>query len=288
MLRVPMGSDDIEKAAKTGQQIAADAQAAEEAARAVQEAGSPEAAAAAAQRVAGTAGAAVQHAGAAGQAAQQAGQAALGELCSGYWPPLYAWARRRGLDGEAAQELVQDFFAALLGGDSLRSFDHGRGRFRSWLLAALQHHDARRREHERAAKRGGGAPVVVLDAELAERVHAGLGGVELTAEQAYERAWARAVLDRVEVRLRSDYAARGAEAELDALAPVVLRGASTPYASVATALGRTEGAIKVAAHRLRKRYGELLRVEVADTVASPGEVEDELRSLIRASQSNPL
>jgi RNA polymerase sigma factor (sigma-70 family) len=216
-----------------------------------------------------------------------AARAALGELCAGYWPPLYAWARRRGHSSEAAEELIQDFFAALLTGDSLLGFDRERGRFRAWLLGALRHHESRGRERERAGKRGGGTPLVAFDAELAERTHARLGSTELTAEQAYERAWARALLDRVEAQLRADYVARGASAELDALAPVVLHDADARYAVIAAALGRSEGAIKVAAHRLRKRYGELLRAEVADTVASPEQVEDELRTLIGAVRSNP-
>ncbi|MBC8073124.1 MAG: sigma-70 family RNA polymerase sigma factor, partial [Deltaproteobacteria bacterium] len=104
-----------------------------------------------------------------------AARAALEELCAGYWPPLYAWARRRGHSSETAEELIQDFFAALLGGDSLLGFDRERGRFRSWLLGALRHHESRGRERERAGKRGGGAALVAFDAELAERVHAGLG-----------------------------------------------------------------------------------------------------------------
>jgi len=213
-----------------------------------------------------------------------AARTALAELCSGYWPPLYAWARRRGHDPDAAQELIQSFFAALLGGDSLQGFDRERGRFRSWLLGALRHHDARIREREQAIRRGGEATLVPFDAELAERVHAQAGSAELSPEQAYERAWALGVLARVEAKLRADYLARGAAAELDALAPVILHDADVRYVEIATALGRSEGAIKVAAHRLRKRYGELLRAEVGDTVASPEEVEPELRALIAAVQ----
>jgi DNA-directed RNA polymerase specialized sigma24 family protein len=207
---------------------------------------------------------------------------ALSELCKSYWPPLYAWARRRGHTPGSAEELIQDFFAALLTGDSLLGFDRDRGRFRGWLLGALRHHESRGRERERAGKRGGGVALVPFDAELAERVHGSLAAEELTAEQAYERAWARSVLDRVEVKLRADYLARGAQAELDALAPVVLHDRDARYAVIAAALGKSEGAVKVAAHRLRKRYGELLRAEVADTVDSPDEVEDELRALIAA------
>ena len=210
-----------------------------------------------------------------------AARVALGELCGGYWPPLYAWARRRGHDPDAASELIQDFFAALLDGDSLQGFDRERGRFRSWLLGALRHHESHGRARERAAKRGGAAIVIPFDAELAERVHGSVAS-EPSPEQAYERAWALGVLARVEARLRDDYRRRDAEAELDALAPVILHEADVRYAAIAAALGRSEGAIKVAAHRLRKRWAELLRAEVADTVAAPGEVEPELRALIAA------
>lgn len=211
----------------------------------------------------------------------QAARTALGELCRGYWPPLYAWARRRGHEPDAATELVQDFFAALLGGESLQTFDRERGRFRSWLLGALRHHESHGRERERAAKRGGTAIVIPFDAELAERVHGTVASAP-SPEQAYERAWALGVLARVEARLRDDYRRRGAEPELDALAPTILHDADVRYAAIAERLGKSEGAIKVAAHRLRKRWGELLRAEVADTVASPEDVEPELRALIAA------
>jgi RNA polymerase sigma-70 factor (ECF subfamily) len=212
---------------------------------------------------------------------ESAARTALAELCRGYWPPLYAWSRRRGHDPDAAAELVQGFFAVLLGGESLQGFDRERGRFRSWLLGALRHHESRGRERERAAKRGGEAIVISFDPELAERVHGSVAEAA-SPEQAYERAWALGVLARVEARLRADYRGRGAEVELDALAPVILHDADVRYAAIAERLGKSEGAIKVAAHRLRRRWGELLRAEVADTVAAPEDVEPELRALIAA------
>ncbi|HET6584728.1 MAG TPA: sigma factor, partial [Nannocystaceae bacterium] len=197
-------------------------------------------------------------------------------------PPLYAFARRRGATPDDAAELIQDFFAALLEGDAFAGFDRGRGRFRSWLLGALRHHDAKRFEAAHAVKRGGRVEIVRLDPAIAERELASIGGDELAPEAAYERAWALGVLRRAEDRLRSEYATRRADAEFAALAPILLHDDDTPYARLGQRLGKSEGAIKVAVHRLRKRFGDLLRREVGETVADPREVDAELRELISA------
>lgn len=207
---------------------------------------------------------------------------ALAELCGTYWPPLYAFARRRGSTPDDAAELVQDFFAALLEGEAFAGFDRGRGRFRGWLLGALRNHDAKRRDAAATLKRGGRATIVDFDTVTAERELASFGAQELDAEAAYERAWALGVLRRTEARLGEEYAARRASEEFAALAPILLGDDDTPYAQIAARLGRSEGAVKVAVHRLRKRYGELLRREVAETVADPREVDAELRALISA------
>ena len=209
-------------------------------------------------------------------------RAALAELCRSYWPPLYAFVRRGGASTDDAAELVQDFFAALLDGDPIAGFDPQRGRFRSWLLGALRHHELKRLDRARAGKRGAGILVVDFDARVAEHAVASLGETDLSPEQAYERAWAIGLLQRTQTRLRQEYEARGAAAEFDALAPVLSRDDALPYARIAEQLGKKAGAVKVAAHRLRKRYGDLLRAEVAETVADPSEVDAELRTLIEA------
>lgn len=212
----------------------------------------------------------------------QDARTALAELCERYWPPLYAFARRRGASADEAAELVQDFFAALLEGDGFAGFDLDRGRFRSWLLGALRHHAATRRDAAAAIKRGGRVTIVAFDVDHAERELAALGDRGLDAEAAFERAWALGVLRRTEARLAREYEARRAGAEFAALSPLLLGDDATPYSVIAARLSRSEGAIKVAVHRLRKRYGELLRREVAETLLDRKDVESELRALIDA------
>ena len=209
-------------------------------------------------------------------------RAALTQLCASYWPPLYAFARRGGAPADEAAELIQDFFAALLGANGFAGYDGDRGRFRSWLLGALRHHAAKGRDARATHKRGGRVAFVAFDATLAEREWAALGEAPLDAEAAYHHAWAMGVLHRTRQRLAQEYEARGADAEFAALAPVLFDDEPTPYATIGARLSRSEGAIKVAAHRLRKRYGELLRREVAQTVLDPKDVETELRALIEA------
>jgi RNA polymerase sigma factor (sigma-70 family) len=207
-------------------------------------------------------------------------QAALDRLCRAYWYPLYAFIRRQGRGPEEAQDLTQEFFAHLLESGSFSRADPRKGRFRSFLLGALKHFLVNEWQHEHRLKRGGGYAFFSMDdidpdtglaTELAD---------ELTPEMAYERRWAEAVLVQVLVRLRAEFAAGGQAARFEAL-KVFLPAGQEPasYAEVAAQLGLSEAALKSAIYRLRQRYGELIRAEIANTVASPAEVEDELRHL---------
>jgi len=213
---------------------------------------------------------------------------ALADLCRAYWYPLYALIRRRSRDGHEAQDLTQGFFARLLEKDFLDDVDPARGRFRAFLLAAVKHFLANEWDKDQAAKRGGGHRIVTLDAPsfdwdsgesrfLMEPSH------ELTAERLFERQWALALLDRVLNRLRDEHADAGKIAQFETLQPFLStdRDAAN-YAGAAMKLNMTEAAVRVAAHRLRKRYRTLLRDEIAHTVATPEEVEDELRYLFTA------
>lgn len=213
------------------------------------------------------------------RAATTAGRAALGELCERYRLPLVIFARRRVGDPDEARELVQDFFADLLGRGGFATVEHGRGRFRSYLLGAFCHHVARTYQRERADKRGRGR-TVSLDDEVVARAAQAVAD-DADPERAYAKAWALAVVARVEDVLAQQYAARGQAAGFAALRPH-LRGEGPPYAETARLLGTSEAALKVAVHRLRQRFGQVLRAEVVDTLADPGDLEAEIRTLIAA------
>jgi RNA polymerase sigma factor (sigma-70 family) len=220
---------------------------------------------------------------AAGKDQSPQAQEALSRLCETYWYPLYAFVRRQGRNPHDAQDLTQEFFARLLRSHFFVAADPKRGRFRSFLLASLKHFLMHEWEKDRAQKRGGGRSLVRFDAQAGETRY-GVEPVEpLTAEAIFERRWALTLLDRVLERLGADYAVSGRAALFDALKPALTgEKALAGYADLAARLGMSEGALKVAVHRLRQRYGELLREEIAHTVASPGEVEGELRHLLSA------
>jgi RNA polymerase sigma-70 factor (ECF subfamily) len=213
---------------------------------------------------------------------------ALADLCRAYWYPLYALIRRRSRDSHEAQDLTQEFFARLLEKDFLCDVSPTRGRFRAFLLAAVKHFLANERDKLKAAKRGGGRHIVSLNAQqfdwesgesrfLTEPAH------QMTPEHLFERQWAIALLDRVLARLKDEHAEAGKLALFEALQPFLSVDRETAnYADAARQLSRSESSIRVAAHRLRKRYRELLRDEIANTVASTEDVEDELRHLFTA------
>lgn len=216
---------------------------------------------------------------------------ALERLCASYWYPLYAYARRRGLAHHAAQDLVQSFFARLFEKEELALADPARGRFRSFLLAALSSFLANERDAARALKRGGDRARVSIDDAEAERRWSAELAVDAAPERAFERQWAREVLARALAALEAEWT-RAGRAELHArLRPLLLEGADASgaalpdgasRAAIARDLSMTENAVRIALHRLRKRYGELVRLEVADTVSDPADVEAELGALFEA------
>ena len=210
-------------------------------------------------------------------------RAALEQLCQTYWYPIYAYVRRHGHAPHDAQDLTQAFFARLLERNALGAADRERGRFRSFLLATLKNFLRDEWDKLRAQKRGGGQAVISLDAGDAESRYALEPADTLTADRIFERRWAMLLLDRALERLRAEHEATGKRAQFEAL-KASLAGAreSQPYSELAAKLGLSEGAVKVAVHRLRQRYREVIRTEIAETVASEAEVEAELKHLMAA------
>ncbi|HET6249078.1 MAG TPA: RNA polymerase sigma factor [Tepidisphaeraceae bacterium] len=206
---------------------------------------------------------------------------ALQRLCTIYWYPLYAFVRRQRHNPQDAQDLTQEFFARLLEKQWLAGVDRSKGRFRSFLLAAMKHFLANEWDHARAQKRGGGKIPISLDTMTAESRYALEPAALDTPERVFERRWALTLLDQVLTRLRGEFAAAGKIHVFEELKSS-LTGGSAPYSEIAAKLEMSEGAVKVAVHRLRARYRDLVRAEVAQTVDSDGEIEDELRSLMAA------
>jgi RNA polymerase sigma factor (sigma-70 family) len=207
-------------------------------------------------------------------------QAALEKLCRAYWYPLYAYARRRGHSVEDAQDLTQEFFARVLERNWLARADQAKGRFRTFLLTAMERFLANEWDRVRALKRGGGVRNIPIQLDTAETRYGVEPADTHTPEQAFEYRWALALLDEVVSQLETEFRAREQADLFAALKPCLVGDrASQPYAELAVKLGMEEGAVKVAVHRLRQRYRELLRAEIANTVASPGEVDAEMRHL---------
>ena len=208
---------------------------------------------------------------------------AIAELCERYWEPLYAFARRTGQMPEDAEDAVQGFFADLLERSAFQRVDRAKGKFRSFLLASFKNFLSHERERQRAEKRGGGTALVHLDAHDAEERYALERSDNLSPDKLYDRRWARVLLDRAQARLSEQYASSGQSKLFDRLRPVLgASRAQVDYATMTAELGMTEGALKVAAHRLRERYRDALRNEVAATVASASDIDTELRHLIEA------
>lgn len=220
---------------------------------------------------------------AAGGADSATARAALATLCEAYWYPLYAYTRRRGANSDDARDLTQGFFASLLERRDFRNLRQDRGRFRAFLLASLQHFLANDAARRRTEKRGGDVLVLPLELDTAEG-HYRVEPVEATTpETLYERRWALTVIEGVLARLREEWEGAGRGAEFDELKACLLGQAPVGgYAAVAGRLATTEGAVKVAVHRLRRKFQSRLRHDVAETVSDPGEVDDEIRYLVRA------
>ena len=208
---------------------------------------------------------------------------ALTTLCRLYWYPLYAFVRREGYRPDEAQDLTQAFFTRLLEKKYLRDYERDRGRFRSFLLASLKHFLSNERDRANAQKRGGGASLLSLDAviQAGELRYSLEPRSELTPDKLFERQWALTVIDRVITRLQAESDQIGKGPLFERMKPY-LAGAETrtPYTELARQLNTTEGALKVAVHRLRLRFREILRSEIAQTVAHPDEVQEEIRYLV--------
>lgn len=209
--------------------------------------------------------------------------AALEALCRGYWMPLYAAVRHFGHSPEDAKDLTQGFFARLLEKDWLHAADREKGRFRTFLMVALKRFLANEWQRERAAKRGGGATMVPLDTELSERLYARSGEHSLSPEELFDKRWALTLIETALERMEEEYHEAGRGDEFCILKPCLTaaRGA-IDYPGLACALDRSEGAARVAVHRIRKRYRSLFRGEIARTVRDDSEVDEELRALMRA------
>jgi RNA polymerase sigma-70 factor (ECF subfamily) len=207
----------------------------------------------------------------------QVSREALGRLCSSYWLPVFVFIRRKGLDPDQAKDCTQDFFVAVLEKDYLAGVARSKGNFRSFLLAAVTHFLSNRFESERAQKRGGGLRIFSLDMEDAEGAYRSEPASSLTPEELFEYRWATSLLEDTLGQLRNGYAGD----DFDELKPF-LTGEEAHGDGVAAAerLGMSAGAFKVAVHRLRKRYRDVLRAEIAKTVADPAQVDEEIRFLL--------
>ncbi len=208
---------------------------------------------------------------------------ALETLCQNYWYPLYAFVRRQGRSPHDAEDLTQAFFARLLERNYLATVDRTKGKFRSFLLASLKHFLANEWDKANAQKRGGGKTVISINRDAAEETYQFEPVDKLTADKIFERRWAMTLLERTLQRLAAEYAQDG-KADLFEHLKGTLTGERTTeaYEQIAQRFGSTEGAIKVAAHRLRQRYREVLRAEIAETVANRDELEEELRNVFAA------
>jgi RNA polymerase sigma-70 factor (ECF subfamily) len=217
---------------------------------------------------------------AAGNRARPAANQALGQLCEGYWYPIYAYVRRRVSDVHEAQDLTQAFFERLLERGSIASADPDRGRFRAFLLTACKRFLVNEWHKDRAVKRGGGRRPVSFDFDSGESKLGLIAADTLSPEELYDQKWAITLLERVMEKLRVEYAAKDRLPHFETLKNYL---AGSPqdasYAAAAQALKISETTAKVAAHRMRRRYRELLRGEIAQTVERPEEIEEEIREL---------
>ena len=210
---------------------------------------------------------------------------ALQRLCQAYWYPLYTYVRRRGYSPHDAQDLTQGFFAHLLQHDAMTKVDPAKGKFRSFLLASMNHFLSDECDKSRAQKRDGGKSIS-LDLESAETRYLQQADDPLTAEKTFERRWALTLLEQVYERLRQDYGREGKGDVFETLRFSLMgERSAVPYTELARRLNMNEGAVKVAVHRLRHNYRKRLRAQIAETVATPEEVEEELRCLLRALAS---
>jgi RNA polymerase sigma factor (sigma-70 family) len=223
----------------------------------------------------------------AGDSADPRASTAIEELCRDYWFPLYVFVRRHGLSPHEAEDIVQGFLADLIERGDMASIDQSKGRFRAFLRAACEHYLANRRDHDRAAKRGGGFKILSIDRFDAESRYDREPAHEVTAERLFERQWAMTVLSRVLERLGNE-SDRAGKALLFARLRTVLQGdnLAPSYTAIGAELGMSAGAVRVAAHRLRARYRELLRDEVGRTTDEPTAIDSEIADLLATLASH--
>lgn len=210
---------------------------------------------------------------------------ALEELCGLYWAPLYAYLRRTGLSPADSEDTVQGFFTSLLERNDFIQLSPELGRFRAFLLAALKNFLSNQRDRQQAAKRGGGQRFVSLDVQSVEQQLPHAKSRELRPEEVFEHQWALTVLESVREQLRIEYESKGKGPLYAALLPTLTGSSRATYQSLGDTLGMSESAVKMAVSRLRERYRDKLRSEIAQTVSSPEEIEDELRVLVSALQN---
>jgi RNA polymerase sigma factor (sigma-70 family) len=209
-------------------------------------------------------------------------EAALATLCQTYWYPLYAYVRRRGYSPEDAQDLTQSYFTGLLEKKYLDRADRERGRFRTFLLSSLENFLNNEWDRAAAQKRGGGQRTISWDEQDAEGRYRNEPVDELTPERIFEKRWAATLLELVLKKMREEFIVSSKAELFEAIKPHLWsEGPATTYAQLAVQLNMTVVAVKVTVHRLRHRYRDLLRAEIAHTVATPGEVDDEIRHLIK-------
>jgi RNA polymerase sigma factor (sigma-70 family) len=221
---------------------------------------------------------------AAGQKASPNAGAALDQLCRAYWYPLYVFVRRQGNSPEDAQDLTQSFFCRLLEQNNFAKADRDRGKFRTFLLGSLKNFLANEWKRAGRLKRGGGLEFLSIDANVAEDCYAAEAATECNPDAAYEQSWAVTLIEQALASLRQEYSAADNARLFEELKGFIWGDKSTAsYAEIASQVNLTEGAVKVAVHRLRQRFRELLRAGVAQTVARPEDVEGELRYLIRVA-----
>src|SRR5665213_561607 len=220
---------------------------------------------------------------AAGRKSTPQADRALDELCKTYWYPLYAYVRHRGHSREDAEDLTQAFFARLLSKNYLEGLDSEKGKFRAFLLAALKHFLANEWDRRTTQKRGGGATPLPLDWQSGDTRYQIEPADNLSPDKLYDRAWAVALLEQVIGRPRDENAAEGKAALFEQLKPFLTSGqGAIPYAEAAASTGMPEGAVRVSVHRLRRRYRELLREEISQTLSDPSQTDAEMKALFGA------
>jgi len=219
----------------------------------------------------------------AGESQSSQGTAALEELCRTYWYPLYAFIRRQGRTEEDAKDLTQQFFARLLERKDFQNVEARKGKFRTFLLAALSHFLSNERDYAQAAKRGGGKTIISLDEMTPDQLRRFEPASNLSPDKLFDQRWAMTLLEHAVARLREENSAAGKARPFELLKTFLTNEpGENEYANVAERLGSTTQSVAVAVHRLRQRYRELVRAEVAHTVSSPLEVDEEMRHLYAA------